>query len=1264
MRQCSDLFIGRTGNHSRRPRPHLVWLNTMLQNIRAYLDYQPIDPLANFVEASADRIIRSYYFTSELSRLTARLIEGIASLKTPEAARLITGVRGTGKSHTLAVVRALACTPRTRHIVANNPPLANAIKRLEGITFLPVYISGKPLVDGLTDFATLLRAALLNIPEAPIAFDDAQWFSAIADGQIYELLASRLFPGMAFLFVIDDLSDALRAHRRALVQDTLDWLTNLAEKSCTLPFALLLALDSDVTAPHTGPAARLTANYQTDTLTLDNLRRITDQAVFRKTAHQRAELTALYQETLKSLPRFHWSEEEFCSLYPVHPAVLEVAPGLSTYCESFSLFSFINAVIGGALRRRPMQLISLDDLFDKYDFELKRHPTLARAVAVYDYLSTMRLPALSFEQRIPAKLLLKGLFLYSLVGRPVSADELTNAMMLGEIGYHQAALLLDDLYTHSEKQIVKDVAGGVCRYSLTVVEQFDPEARLKVALAEMPNDETLDALLVTLGGSAAFHDFPFTLDALLLSGAKTYRDEIVVLWRNTGRRGVVSFGLPPEIFTNPPVGIERSGDPFTPVNIVIPTGDEAEAEAKPSVTYHWADELCEYDWQLCIESSQSPLDLTAGATIPSLLSWHPSPLSAAEIETLKSLWIAYTRGEDVFGEEIAERVAALETQTRTLFLRHYVEEGELLAANGEHYPLRQLFPEGLPRTFNDFLGTVIRKPLDIRFPAHPVFSAPLTERETKRLVLGLLGGLNPNDPTVQEAARHFAAPFHIVVQRDGLYQLAMDRDAALGEPCISEVLRLVEAAGSESVPVQVIYQTLRREPYGLLEPAQQIIMMALVAGWRIELVDVSGLRIFTAAELTQDVSFRQYGSIRRTAAITYTSETLSEWGRLLTERVDLPDLATDRRQVRESLAQWYEKWRGYRLAERFEAMPPEMLTTRTWQLIITCKRYFETTAAAVEAVLFERISLEMGLARIVDIFAANPTIYQRAVIDLRLLVEFLDWLPFYVTAKAYTLSALPVMDADARNARRELSAFFEHPHRLLDEDKRLRFEQVFERFKKHYIEDCIAQDEQATKNLDLAPLTTFLASPTWRLFETLSRLTTADNVYVTRTQSILSDIELRRRNLHLREFLDHQPLVSGLIRRRTIPPLAKQLEQLKETVQQGIQYFRHYIAQHRSLIQQNLRTLGLTDAEERLTTAALAALTSTNPQTEFAIAPEAVDHINAALALAQLASAAVRRLPVLTGMAITKADLTARLTAWLEELPEDVPIVLEEDGLR
>ncbi len=601
-------------------------------------------------------------------------------------------------------------------------------------------------------------------------------------------------------------------------------------------------------------------------------------------------------------------------------------------------------------------------------------------------------------------------------------------------------------------------------------------------------------------------------------------------------------------------------------------------------------------------------------------------------------------------------MAALEAQTRAIFLRLYVEQGELVTGNGERQPLHQVFSEGLPRSFSDFLSAVIRKPLDLRFPAHPVFPAPLTERETKRLVLGLLGGLNPTDATVQEIARHFAAPFHIVVEREGLYQLAMDRDEALGEPCVSEVLRLVEAAGGEPIPVQVIYQTLRREPYGLLEPAQQIVMMALVAGWRIELVDVSGLRVFTAAELTQDVSFRQYGSARRTAAITYASETLSEWCRLLTERFDLPDIATDRKQVRESLAQWHRKWLSYRLAERFESLPMEMLTTRAWQLIITCKRYFETTAAAVEAVLFERISLEMGLARVVDIFAANPTIYQRAVIDLRVLTEFLDWLPFYVRAKSYTLSALPVTDPDARNARRELGNFFEHPHRLLDEDKRLRFEQVFERFKKHYIEDCVSRDEQATKNLDLSPLTSFLASPTWRLFETLSCLTIADQQYAERAKRILADIETRRRNLNLRDFLDHQPLVGDLIRRRALPPLARQIAQLKEIARQGIQHCRQRLAHNRNLIGQNLRALGLAEADERLVTSTLVALASPTSHTDFSVAPEVADHINAALAVGNGMPAIILPLPFLPGESALKADLAARLAEWMASLPEDTPI--------
>ncbi len=1229
-----------------------------LTNIRAYIDYQPIDPLSNFFEIDGERIVRAFYFTSDLGRLAARLIEGVASLQSPNATRIISGSRGTGKSHLASVVRTLASVPKTRNLVNGNPQVANAVKRLEGNTFLPVMISGESILEGTTDFVGAMRQALRAIPGNPIEIDDTQWFQAVEAGNIFELLASKLFPGMAYLFCVDDLSAIFRSQSRDVIHHTLTWLAFLAGKARSFPIAALVVLDEDVMDPQTGQAARLVTDFQVDTLTGDTLRRIADQAVFKKNPTQRAELAKLYHEALKVLPRFHWSEEEFTDLYPLHPAVLEVAPGLSTFCDSFTLFGFINAAVGRALgpRRHPLQLISLDELFDQYDFEFKRHPLLERALAVYDYLATMRVPSLPAEQRIPAKLLLKGLFLYSLVTKPVSADELTNALMLYDNGYQQVAGLLDDLFTHSEGQIVKHGNGGVCRYSITVIERFDPDSRLRDVIDEIPDDDPhLEGLLITLGGGF-FNDFPFTLDTVLLGGSTSLRLETTAAWRNTLRRGVAGFNIPVEVTPIPPVQIERSGEMFTPSGIIIPIRDSE--EMKPSILYHWADECCELDWQLMILSARNPAIPENNPTVPSLLFWQPEKMTEEDYAVLKSLWVAYTHGEEVFGIELVERRQALEAETREIFRRRYLENGFLVSATGEKQPLKRHTADGASRSFWDFLSGAIQKPLDIRFPAHPMFREILTEREVKRLVLGLLGGLNPTEPTVQEHAANYAAPFQMVVRRDQQYQLAMDRDEALSQPCISEVLRLVEANAHDAVPVQVVYQTLRREPYGLLEPAQQLVIMALVAGWRIELIDVSGLRVFSAAELTQDVSFRQYGTMRRTATITYSSDVLSEWCRLLTERPDLPDLTTGRKQVRESLAKWHRTWLEYDLTARFNELPMEMLTTRTWQLIITCKRYFETTAGAIEAVLYERISIEMGLARVVDIFAANPTIYQRAVLDLRILVEFLDWLSIYVWAKSYTMSALPVKHPDAVSARRELINFFEHPHRLLDEDKRSRFEQVFRTFHKHYREEHLER-QKTFKEADPKPLQEFLASSSWRLFEILTQLSISNGRHLQIARQLVGRLHFHPTFVPLEPFLEMRPMVVDELRYSESDSPVEILEELKGVVRNGIDHHRKLIAGNRGRILANLKTIGLTEEEERHITVTVSALCALDPTIEIRLSTGTIERINEALSQDTVVTTVHPPAPFTLGEALTKAELKARLESWLQSLPEDGQLTFE-----
>ncbi|MBX7219603.1 MAG: hypothetical protein K1Y36_06635 [Blastocatellia bacterium] len=1257
-----------------------------LQNIKSYIEIQQIDLITNFREAEGDRIVRAYHFTSELGRLVARLIESIASPRTSAAARILTGKRGAGKSHLMTVVQTLATVPRTRMLVSSNPQVTNAVRRLEGSTYVLLNISGATRSGAGFDFTSLLREALRRAPGHPMEFDDTQWYLALENDQICELICSKLFPGMLLLICLDDISESFRNGKRETVTAMLKWLSLFSTKSRELPLLILGVLDEDVLDAQSGSAARLATEYQIDTLSIDNLRRITDQAIFKKNPMQRGELGSLYRDALRVLPHFRWTEEEFMELYPVHPAVLEVSPGMSAYCESFSLFGFMNASAGRALGRRPLQLISLDELFDRFEFDLRKDPRLQRGLEVYDFLATIIIPGLGFGERLKAKLVLKGIFLYSIVNHPASASDLTDTLMLyeernPEEGYRQVVSILQQLESQAEGQLVGEGDGVERRYSITIVERFDPEARLTAAAVEMaPDDERLCSLLVTLGG-IVFNEWPFSPDALLMANAVGQRVEMGIPWRGTLRRGIVAYASPIELNPLAEVRVERHEERMIGGETVetksdvgdrslLPTPqslpDISVPEVKVTFTYQWAEEVCEYDWQLLLLPASSFNLPSIRPALSSLLFWRPGPIDGQGIDILRKAWVIFTRGEEVLGIAAADRLQQLENQVRELFLKLYVEKGVIIASTGQEVPVKLLWGEGVSaKRFTDFLTVLVQGPLTDRFPLHPTFGAVLTEREVRRLVLGLMGGLNPTDQTVQDYARNFALPMHLVVERDSLFQLSVDRDEALGQPFISEVLRLVEASSiSDPVPVQVIYQTLRREPYGLLEPVQQLIIMALIAGWRIELIDVSGLRVFGAAELTQDVSFRQYGTVRRTATISYSSEVLTEWCRLLTERPDIQELtiAQGRKQVREALATWYQKWNEYQLIERFNNLPMEMLTTRTWQLIITCKRYFETTSNAVEAVLHERISLEMGLARIVEVFSANPTLFQRARQELRLLVEFLNWLPYYVKAKNYTLTALQVKDDQIVTERRELVHFFEHPHRLLDEDKRRRFENIFKGFQEHFTNYYATRHDEAMGRLaELDPVEDFLASDLWRTFELFLQLNIANQRYMVLAQELLKTLYESHCALPVRDILALQPYCACGFKLGNPLNLPALMDELKAVVRNGIEYHRRLVHQYRPKLSQNLRALAASQqAGGKDQAGPLMALISGNdPAATVNLTFSMIEFINEALKDEKTVLPASPPPPFILGEHFTKAELKAKLLSWIETLPDEEGLSFE-----
>src|SRR5262249_37364531 len=144
----------------------------------------------------------------------------------------------------------------------------------------------------------------------------------------------------------------------------------------------------------------------------------------------RKSIEALYGDLRARMPHFSGSSNKFAQLYPVHPMVLDIAPAMRRYARTFSLFGFITAVAARALVRRGLNLICLDDLFESFEFDLRKHAELTEAFTAYDHLFSKVIPTLGQPQSLYAKMMLKGLLLLSLAGRSATALELADAVML------------------------------------------------------------------------------------------------------------------------------------------------------------------------------------------------------------------------------------------------------------------------------------------------------------------------------------------------------------------------------------------------------------------------------------------------------------------------------------------------------------------------------------------------------------------------------------------------------------------------------------------------------------------------------------------------------------------------------------------------------------------------------------------------------------------------------------------------------------------
>jgi hypothetical protein len=1231
--------------------------------IKNYVDIQSLAQLTQFKNVNGEQVVRAYQITNRLKENICNLLSALAGQRGPY---LITGPRGVGKSHLLALIRALTIEPGLASPLRDSA-ISIAMNKISDEKFfiIDIYLNS----DEPPDLLSLLREELASREFSPLVFTDAEWEESMMGERVFKLIRSKLAPGTVMVLFVDGFSPIMRSSSRAYSQ-LKSWLLWLAERFRANNQALLVTVDEDLLD------LELSSQFKVERVDINNLKEIADRYIFKKSESQRVELNRLYNELMRSAPQLSWSRDDFLALFPIHPLVLEVAPSLRAYSRSFTFFGFITAAASRATGRRATNLSTLDELFDSFEFDLRKNDHLAGALSTFDLLIHQGVPMLSgFDDKILAKMVLKALFIFSLTGNATSAQKIVDSLMLFSdrdffAATHKIRMILDSLIELVPDSIEVKIESDTRTYQFIIKSAPPPDQVLR-DISENITDEDprLADILVGIGGEY-FSDWPLKLEDTKLVDSRV---ELSVQWRGSLRSGLLKYNGSVELLPidssdtsssyndndeiDVDVELTASDDNGEEGDTSLPVLELIETEIGTAITVLPGDysfELCEWDWQVTIIPINTiPPAETPYFAPPTLFYWQPQRASEEEISTLKQA-LALLLYEDSLTEkglDCEKYTKKLENEIHAIFRHLYLDGGKLRNPGTGKLILIDSPPQ--KTTVIDLLSQSLSDSLSQRYQEHPTFEAQLTEYEVLRLAVGLFGGLNISSPTVQSYAETYAAPLRIVSAVNGEYSLDLNHENP--NPAVAEVMRLVDDADGGSVSMKDIYRALRREPFGLQMPAQRLILLALIAAWQIELTDDTGSLSLGAAQLTAEAEFKQYTQVRVPININYPQKLLAQWCTLLTGKDEEIDLVSQqgRRQVRDWLAKWRQNWVDLNLMRRLEDLPADLLTTRLWQITISCKRYFEAISTAINTTLIDEITLEVCLARIIDTFNAKEAIYVKAVNELTLLVNFLDWLPFYQESKNYILSAERTTDAQIETERRELVGFLVQSHRLLDEEKRQRYESVYNSFHPRYIDYYSALHDNIVGMQNLHnSLNDLLSSGGWRTFELLSQLSVANRRYYRIALDLARTIKDSTCQFPTRELLQNSPFCACSFRiNRTVDP-AITLEILKEVITQGTSYHQRLLDQK---CKQISTSFGVDSGQE-----------SERVRSLFARATNGEIHnltLSTVEALNELFDEANTRVGLLPSIQLggraTKQELRERFDRWLDSLPEETGVTFE-----
>ncbi len=879
--------------------------------------------------------LAGYHFTDITSDLMSKWINGaIRVSKGSGEGFALAGFRGVGKSHFLAAFGAILGHPEIRSRISDSHVSSAAqslTRRSHAVAFLR-----RGSQDSL--LAELKDAVAPLLGSEPAALSDS----------LNELLlrANECAGDLPFVLLIDTASE--RSSR--VSRDDGHLLSAIAEAAKALGIFVGIALDDDISGAD-GANSAISRSFVIDYLDQEHLYKIVDNHIFPKQARMQPVLQQIYEYYRGVIPNFRWSEERFRSLYPLHPAIMEVAPFVRLYMHEFALLNFAAEAGSRILGRPANSLIAPDEVFDKVEKSLRRVDALKGAFAAFDKINTEVVVKTPVMKRLQAKLILKGLFLFSLNDEGATAVEIAASTLIFDENDPEAAIRdVESLMAAFAAASPEGIAGtldanGLVRYRF----KLDGKDDLKTALDEagaLAGATVVDDILRKLMDDR-FSDCSFVESG---ESSSISSSDCQLEWRGGLRKGKIYW----------------------------PTAE----------TTNQFDSQTIVEWKVALDIGGRSIPVKSSASELPVVVWKSSELRTDEIETLKRYHVLLTDPaiRTDFEEHIAAAVQAHILSVEKILQRVFLDDGVLLIEGFEYNFVEEA---RTAHSFSQIFTIMLESLFEGRFPLHPYFSQMIRMKDVSNLVADLFGGARPNLEEVQHMAETYALPLGIVAM-PGSYFIPAEAETLQELPLVRDILDVIKSNKEPVSLLNVIFARLGEAPYGLVHEAGYLLLAAMVSGRLLDFVTSNGDRI-SHRSLDLQLIWDDIIGIAIPAESAYSNERLVMWGTLLTGNLALKGLnkTEDRLNVLQSLQDWLAAWNSGCLSDRFDAIRDDRLNTNIWRLARNSIKAFRIAADSIAAVVDSSLPIEGCLQRVADAFADSDAEFARFSSDLATVEEFI-----------------------------------------------------------------------------------------------------------------------------------------------------------------------------------------------------------------------------------------------------------------------------------